>query len=314
MLNSQRIFVDAVKRYCAERGVSVEVRSQGWLIVMQQGARRHFAFGYDIGLNSAMAHRIANDKSATAEVLQLSGVDCIPHTIFLNPRLNEYVPAVGSWEAMLALLAQHPDGLVLKPNEGTSGKSVFRVRTKPALELAANRIFSANQSLAIAPYVTIDDEVRVVLVDDAPAVVYSKKRPFVTGDGKRSLLELALDALPAARRSTVLPGMIGDLDRRELDAIVPAGERRMLNWRHNLDAGAAPALLEQGETREACVALAIKAARAIGIRFASVDVVSVAGRWQILEIKSGVMMETLSKHHPELVYATYNAALDKVFA
>jgi glutathione synthase/RimK-type ligase-like ATP-grasp enzyme len=314
MLNSQRIFVDAVKLYCAERGISVDVRAQGWLIVMQRGARRHFAFGYDVGLNSAMAHRLANDKSATAEVLQLSGVDCIPHTIFLNPRLNEYVPAVGSWEAMLALLAQHPTGLVVKPNEGTSGRSVFRVMTKPALELAANTIFSANQSVAIAPYVTIDDEVRVVLVDDVPAVVYSKNRPFVTGDGKCSLLELALDALPAERRSTVLPGMIGDLDRRELDAIVPAGERRMLNWRHNLDAGAAPALLDQGETREACVTLAIKAARAIGIRFASVDVVSVDGRWQILEINSGVMMETLSKHHPELVYATYNAALDKVFA
>jgi len=314
MLNSQRIFVDAVERYCAERGISVDVHAQGWLIVMERGARRHFAFGYDIGLNSAIAHRIANDKSAAAEVLQLSGVDCIPHTIFLNPRLNEYVQAAGSWEAMLALLAQHPDGLVVKPNEGTSGKSVFRVTTKPALELAANRIFSANQSLAIAPYVTIDDEVRVVLIDDTPAVVYSKNRPFVTGDGKRSLLELALDALSVERRSTVLPGMIGDLDRRELDAIVPAGERRVLNWRHNLDAGATPILLNKGETRAACVALAIKAARAIGIRFASIDVVSVDGRWQILEINSAVMMESLSKHHPEMVYATYSAALDKVFA
>src|SRR5271157_3345495 len=136
MLNSQRIFVDAVKRYCAERGIAIDVRSQGWLIVMQRGARRHFAFGYDVGLNSAMAHRIANDKSATSEVLQLSGVNCIPHTLFLNPRLNEYVPTLGSWEAMLDLLAQHPDGLVVKPNEGTSGKSVFRVSSKPSLEVA----------------------------------------------------------------------------------------------------------------------------------------------------------------------------------
>ena len=33
--------------------------------------------------------------------------------------------------------------------------------------------------------------------------------------------------------------------------------------------------MEQGEAREACVAIALKAAKAIGIRFASVDVVSV---------------------------------------
>src|SRR6516225_7811988 len=100
---------------------------------MDRGERRHFAFGYDVGLNSAMAHRIANDKSATSEVLTLSGVDCIAHTIFLNPRLAEYVAARGSWEAMLALLAQHPGGIVVKPNEGTSGKSVFRVASKPSL-------------------------------------------------------------------------------------------------------------------------------------------------------------------------------------
>jgi len=314
MLNSQRIFVEAIKRYCAERAIAVDVRSQGWLIVMQRGGRRHFAFGYDVGLNSAMAHRIANDKSATSEVLALCGVDCIPHTLFLNPRLNEYVEARGSWEAMLALLARHPGGIVVKPNEGTSGKSVFRVASKPALELAANRIFSANQSLAISPYAAIDDEVRVVLLDDDPAVVYRKERPCVTGDGKHSLLELALAALPPERRSAVFSGMAVDLDRSELDAIVPAGERRVLNWRHNLDSGAAPILLDKGETRETCVALAIKAAHAVGIRFASIDVVLVDGHWQILEINSGVMMESLSKHHPELVHAAYAAALDKVFA
>jgi glutathione synthase/RimK-type ligase-like ATP-grasp enzyme len=314
MLSSQRIFVDAVKRYCDAHAIAVEVRSQGWLIVMQRGARRHFAFGYDVGLNSAMAHRLANDKSATSEVLALSGIDCIPHALFLNPRLNEYVAGPESGGAMLDLLARHPNGLVAKPNEGTSGRSVFHVTSKPSLELAANRIFSANQSVAIAPYVDIDDEVRVVLIDDDPAIVYSKSRACVTGDGQHSLLELALAAIPAERRAAVFSAMAGDLDKVELETIVPAGKRQVLNWRHNLDAGAVPVLLDKGETREACVAIAIKAARAIGIRFASVDVVRVDGRWQVLEINSAVMMEALGKHHPELVNATYNAALDKVFA
>jgi len=42
-------------------------------------------------------------------------------------------------------------------------------------------------------------------------------------------------------------------------------------------------------------------------------VVRANGRWRVLEVNSGVMMEALSKRHPELVYATYSAALDKVF-
>ncbi len=313
MPNSPRLFVDAVQSYCAARGIGIEVRSLGWLIIMQHGTRQHLAFGYDLGLNSAVAHRIANDKAAAAEVLQACGVPCIPHTLFLSPEMNAYIPPQRSWEAMLALLRENPDGLVVKPNEGTSGDSVFRVSNEPDLELAVHRIFSSSLALAISPWVEIGHEVRVVLLDREPVVVYAKSRPAITGDGKHSLLELALAATPAERRSTVLPGLLAESDRAELDATVPAGRRRVLNWRHKLASGAQPELLTQGAVRDACIAIAARAADAVGIRFGSIDVVEVGGALKILEINSGVMMEALARQHPELVYAAYSAALDKVF-
>jgi glutathione synthase/RimK-type ligase-like ATP-grasp enzyme len=263
MLDAERIFVDAIRQYCRVRGIACEVKAQGWLIVMERGGRRRFAFGYDVGLNSAMAHRIASDKSATSEVLALSGIPCIPHTPFLSPKLGEHVVPEGSREAMLGLLRKHPDGLVIKPNEGTSGRSVFRATIEAELDHAVGQIFSSYLSLAISPYVEIHEEVRVILLDDIPHAVYRKQRGS--------------------------------------------------DWRHNLDFGARPVLLERGEARDACVAIAIKAAKAIGIRFASFDVARADGGWQVLEINSGVMMEALGKLHPELVHATYHAALDKVF-
>jgi glutathione synthase/RimK-type ligase-like ATP-grasp enzyme len=313
MLNSQRIFVDAVKQYCVKNGIAIEIRSQGWLLIMQRGPERHFALGYDLGLNSSVTHRVANDKAATAEVLEICGIPCVPHTLFLSPKLSEYVPSMGSWEAMLRLLEKNPEGIVVKPNEGTGGNSVFRVLTKPKLEIAVDAIFSSNKSLSISPYLEIEDEVRVVLIDYLPVVVYSKNRPSIVGDGKRSLLELALAATPVEQRSTVLPGIVDDLDEAALDAVLPAGQRRALNWRHNLGSGAQPILLEQGATREACVQIAVRAAKSIEMRFGSIDVVQVNGVWQVLEVNSGVMMEALSKSHPDLVYAAYGAALDKVF-
>jgi glutathione synthase/RimK-type ligase-like ATP-grasp enzyme len=313
MLTSQRIFVEAITRYCARRDITLEVRSSGWLIMMQQGSARRLAFGYDLGLNGAVAHRIANDKAATSELLALSGIASVPHALFLNPRLNAHIPPAGSWEAMLDMLSEHPAGIVVKPNEGTSGRSVFLATSKPKLELAVHRIFASHASLAISPYLDIDDEVRVVVLDDEPLVVYSKNRPSIVGDGKRSLLELAISATSAEQRAAVLRGMADDLTRHELDAIVPAGERRVLNWRHNLDSGAWPVLLQSGDIRDTCVALAVKAAKVIGIRFGSIDVIRADGRWLVLEINSGVMMESLSRLHPELVYAAYEAALDKVF-
>ena len=263
MAGGERIFVQAIRRYCAAHDIAVEIRSGGWLIAMHRGGERRFAFGYDIGLNSAIAHRLANDKSATAEALSLQGVPRIPHHLFLNPKLGRNVVGAAWREAMLVLLHDHPQGVVVKPNEGTSGRSVFKVTTEAELDHAAAEVFSMSTGLVISPYVAIENEVRVVLLDEVPLVVYSKQRGP--------------------------------------------------DWRHNLDAGAKPVLMEDGEVRTACVRIAVDAARAIGITFASIDVVRVDGAWKTLEINSGVMMEALAKVFPELVQATYDAALDRVF-
>jgi glutathione synthase/RimK-type ligase-like ATP-grasp enzyme len=263
MAGDDRIFVDAITKYCASRGIACEVKSQGWLIVMQRGGERRFALGYDLGLNSAISHRIASDKAATSDILAMSGIPCIAHTQFSNPVLTDYVPPAGLQEAMRGLLQRHPQGVVVKPNEGTSGRLVFKVINESELDHAAREIFASHLSLAISPYVEIAEEVRAVMIDEVPLAVYAKQR--------------------------------------------------RADWRHNLDLGARPILLPPGETRDTCVALAVSAAQAIGIRFASVDLVHVAGEWKVLEINSGVMMEALGRHHPELVQAAYAAALDKLF-
>ncbi|WP_461335415.1 ATP-grasp domain-containing protein [Bradyrhizobium embrapense] len=310
VLISQRIFLETIKKYCLARSIAVEVRSGGWLVIMTKGDARRLAIGYDIGLNSAVAHQVANDKSACAEVLASAGVSAVPHTLFLGSKLSKHIPGSDSREAMQRLLDEHPHGLVVKPNEGTSGEFVFRVTTPAQLETAVARILAAHPSLAISPYVDIKDEVRVVLLDDRALIVYGKTRPSVIGDGVHSLRALA----EAAATAEQLKALSEDFDAAAFDVIPAAGERLLLNWRHNLDAGAEPVLLTDAATREVCVALAIKAAQAVGIRFASIDVVRVDGAWQVLEVNSGVKMEALGHRHPALVEAAYSAALDAVFA
>ncbi|WP_454652198.1 ATP-grasp domain-containing protein [Bradyrhizobium liaoningense] len=305
MAGGERIFVQAIRRYCAEHDIAVDVRPGGWLIAMRRDERRHFAFGYDIGLNSAIAHRLANDKSATAEALEMAGVPCVPHHLFLNPSMGVHVAGADWRQGMLALLARNPQGVVVKPNEGTSGRAVFKATSSDELDRAVTEIFSSGLGLVIAPYVEIEEEVRVIVLDGKPMIVYRKERPSVVGDGMQTLRELAI----AAGQDRHLH----ELAAHELNAIVPRGERRLLAWRHNLDAGAEPILLDEGEVRADCATLAIEATNFIGITFASIDVVRVDGIWRVLEINSGVMMEALGRLHPGLVQATYDAALDRVF-
>jgi glutathione synthase/RimK-type ligase-like ATP-grasp enzyme len=314
MSNGERAFVKAVRKYCAGHDIKVELKAQGWLIAMKRGPQRRFAFGYDLGLNSAVAHRIANDKSATADVLGICGIPCVPHTAFLSPKMYKFITPSGAWTEMLGLLKQNPEGLVVKPNEGTGGMLVFKVGTEPELEVAANEIFASERSLAISPYLEIEDEVRVILIDYRPIVVFSKSRPSVVGDGKRSVLELATATMAAGQLATVLSGLAGEISKASLNEVPPAGHHRALNWRHNLGAGAQAVVLEHAEPRAAaCIELALEAARSIEMRFGSIDIVQVDSGWKVLEINSGVMMEQLSQSHPELVQAAYNAALDTIF-
>jgi len=310
MINGQRLLVEIIQRYCAERGIALDVRADGWLLVLDRGSDRHLILGYDLGLNSSVAHRIASDKSATAELLALSGIPCVPHAFFLGPQAGPRAPL----GPMLRLLEAYPDGLVVKPNEGTSGRMVFRATTRDGVARAADAIFAASMNVVIAPWLAVDDEVRVVLLDGMAQVLYAKQRIAVVGDGRQSFRELALAATPPDQHVALIDDLRIEIDDSDLDAIVPLGAQRLLNWRHNLDFGARAMLLDDGESRDACVALAVAATEALGIRFASVDVVRANDRWQVLEINSGVVMEQLGRQHPELVHQVYTAALDRVLA
>jgi hypothetical protein len=309
---TERVIVRVIKDYCQQRGIKVEQRLDGWLVVLHGDGFKHFVYGYDIGLNSAVVHRIANDKSATAELLSAEGVACVPHTLVMNPKQFKYTPTAGNWAPMLALLAEHPSGVVLKPNEGTCGYLVAKATSELELEQAASAIFAVQQNLAIAPYLDIEREVRVVLLNGQPQVVYEKMRPTIAGDGEHSVLELLRARLPLERLAALLPALAQS--GTALDAVLPQGQKLVLDWRHNLDLGAQPELLSDGPVRTASVELASRAAAAIGLRFGAVDVVFAQGQPRILEINSGVMMESLHGRYPDIVEAVYRAALDQVLA
>jgi D-alanine-D-alanine ligase-like ATP-grasp enzyme len=309
---TERVIVRIIKNYCQQRGIKVEQRLDGWLVVLHGAGFKHFIYGYDIGLNSAVVHRIANDKAATAELLSAEGVACVPHTLVMNPKQFKYTPTAGHWAPMLALLAAHPEGLVLKPNEGTCGYLVAKATSELELEQAASAILAVQQNLAIAPFLEIEREVRVVLLDRQPQVVYEKMRPTIAGDGERTILELLRAKLPPGRLGNLLPSLAQS--GTALGSVLPQGQKLVLDWRHNLDLGAQPELLSDGPVRAASVELASRAAAAIGLRFGAVDVIFEQGAPRILEINSGVMMETLHSRYPAIVEAAYSAALDQVLA
>jgi glutathione synthase/RimK-type ligase-like ATP-grasp enzyme len=75
--------------------------------------------------------------------------------------------------------------------------------------------------------------------------------------------------------------------------------RNPKEWRHNLSHGARPEIIESPD--QDMIKLAQVGARTLGLRFCSVDIIpGQQSPWQILEINSGVMMQKVVEHIPEL--------------
>ena len=269
MKNADRILVESLNRYAARTGAEVRWLSHDWIGIVSREGKRHLVFGYDLGLNSSAAARIANDKGATFEVLRAAGLPALEHRVFLHPRFLDFVPVDSNWPGMQAAFAEFGGDAVIKDNEGTGGMEVFRVRSLAELEQRAHQLFQIARGLALSPFRIIDAETRFVMLDGECLLAYCK-------------------------------------------------ERAANEWRHNLGLGGRAVPLAPTELAlQPALALARQAMAALTLRFASIDVVSIEGRPQVLEANAGVMLEAVSGPGiggPALADSIYHRALDFALA
>jgi len=328
--NHERTLVRTLREVAPELGLAVETLGDGWIVRVSRPASggrpaiaRHI-YGYGFDLNPAGTHAIACDKAATSEVLAQQGVPRVEHRLFLHPRMAKFVAHDGTWRQLLNAWGSWSGDVVVKENAGTGGRDVLRCRTIVELEQAVYAHFERSNAIAVCPYHDIARETRFVMLDGRCLLAYEKTRLTVTGDGASTVLELLAHALmgaPGARSAAA--GLLEEMDpaaRAGLLDIPPAGQTRLLNWRHNLGQGAGVRVLDPGSS--GCAAAhgaAVAAARAINLRFGSVDVVESADGAgpMILEINAGVMMEFLTRALPDgpaLARRVYRAALEAMFA
>lgn len=301
-LNDQRVIVAVVRAVCARRGISLAGFSQDWVFCLQHGDRKTYLFGYDFSLNNAASRIICKDKSATSDLLGHHRVPRVEHQIFHGPQLTGYVPMGGNWTEMLAYFRTCGGDVVCKPNEGSGGKGVVRARTVAELEAAVLGIYGRSRSLCLSPYLEIHCEYRAAMLDGEIQFVYAKRRPVVRADGRRTVQALLAGHLAEAADFKKVINEMAEMpaDAYDYGRVPPPGDEVRLNWRHNLAQGAMPELLgPEHPLYESICALAKRAASALEVRLASVDVVETTAGLMVLEVNCGIMMERLARLHPE---------------
>ncbi|MCL2217823.1 MAG: hypothetical protein FWB91_12520 [Defluviitaleaceae bacterium] len=171
-MNSPR---DFIKEVCREESITLELLSQEYVLrLTKNGVSRHI-FGPYWDINSAVADRIACDKTACYTLLHNSGIPAVPHKLLLNPlRRGEWASPNGSLTRALAYFESNNQKLVVKPNNGTRGEDVYYCATVHALECAIFAIFATHPDAALSPYQEIETEYRVFYLNGKYRFAYGK--------------------------------------------------------------------------------------------------------------------------------------------
>ena len=290
MKNSQRVMVKIIEEICTEENILCERFSYDWIFRLTKNGKTAPIFGYQFENNSATAQLICTDKCASSEILRSKGLPAVEHYFFISPDDLHYIGLEGNWPRMLELLKKYGK-LVCKPNEGTGGIDVFQVSSAVELELAVNSVFAHSRSLALSPFLPIDQEYRVILLNDQVKLVFSKTIQSLIGDGRSSFRQLLLQQNPSLLETVPT----GEFSEDLLNKIPKSGEKIPLNWKHNLGQGAQPEILTDASLVAQLSDLALRAAEAVNVRFASVDIIRTGGEFKVLEINSGIMMESFAR-------------------
>lgn len=233
--------------------------SSDYIAAVACGPRTIVIVGYHFPLNNAAACALADDKSATADMLAYFDVPHVRHTLI---RFNNDGSLAEELDRVADLFG-FP--VVIKPHRGTGGQGVTRVDSPQAMVAALTCLRVQYEALAACPWVDIEHEYRVVVLDDHAQLIFEKVRA------------------------------------------VPDGE-----WRNNLKYGSIPVIEDNHRLCDPLTRLALRAASALGLRFASVDVAVTGTGMAVLEVNSGVCLERFSAssaEHFDRAAAVYARAL-----
>ena len=263
------IQLELIKEICEQENILLSLHSKGYILRMEKGAKVQHVYGAYWGINNAAADRIACDKCACYALLKNSGIPAVEHELLTNPVIRAGW-SNSTWIQALDYYNANNHKVVIKPNQGSSGKDVFYCETISAVEAATQTIFTTNPDAAISPFHKIKTEYRIFYVNGTCPYVYGKR---------------------------------------------PAD-----SWKHNLSEGATAFELDDNKaatplpegsviekTRLAQLKnLASRAATAIGINFASIDIIELESNLEsseeflIMEINSGVQARRLLEQLPHL--------------
>jgi D-alanine-D-alanine ligase-like ATP-grasp enzyme len=296
--------------------LKLDCLSDGLIYRFSKGPRSLFIYGFYLDVNPSGAVEICKDKEATARVLQHASIACIDHRTFYMPNKHPMIPMKDNLKDGYDYAKKHRFSVVVKPPGGAGGGNVYFSQDEKEFQAALSTLLSQNLGICISPRFDSLFEYRVYVLNNQAEITYKKVRPSVLGDGIHTLGELATQYVQ--KRQHLSPLLKAIPPHIFFDRTIPSkDEPVILTKQHNLAFGASADLEIEPHLKNALQSLALKAANAVGISFASVDLmIKKNGELSVLEINPGIAFDCfLAQHGKEgekLVKEIYIKAIKQV--
>ncbi|MCI8759559.1 MAG: hypothetical protein HFJ34_00245 [Clostridia bacterium] len=309
----KKILITIIQELCEEMNIKMEKLSYGWILQLSKDGKVRHILDYLFDNNSIASGKIAADKYATYEVLQSQNIPIIQYTMIFNPSLRgELIPKEGIWNTVATEFSKYGK-LVVKPNDGSTGKGIKLCQTLREVEIAIHNLFNEqHKSVSICPYYDIQTEFRTFFLNGEILCIYKKIKPFVIGDGKTRLKEL-IEELDLPNKDV----REENLHRLDLNYVPKEDEKMEISWKHNLSGGATPKILQKGELYKKVEQLAIQAGKAMNMNFTTIDIIqTVDDKLYVMEMNSGVCGDIFAQSVEggyEIMKEIYRKALKAMF-
>lgn len=303
-------YLEIIYEICKKHSICITSFENTSVLCLSYKKERHFIWSRRFDLNSAIASRLADNKFETYRVLQSYGIPIVECHKLSRIGTEEYENTPDSNLFICKNLLEQHRTIVIKPNNSYEGKGVYRCSSMKDVETALHSIYSSYKFIVVSPYINAINEYRTFFLNGTILLIYKKSLPYIIADGKSTLMELLV-------AQSYNFEMINHQLYQELNNIYPVGKKIFLNWKFNLTQGSYCQIIDKSDLYSKLCNLAIKSANAIGISFATVDIIEdVNGNLTVLEINAGVAMDQFIQQVPKgKIWATqiYEKAILSMF-
>lgn len=290
-------FNELIDKICHELNINVTHLSDNWLTVLEDGKKICYIDGYKFGLNNHGIGNILDDKGLFYELCMHKKIPIIEHKVILHDYNKDDV---------LNYFLLHHRKIVVKGNNGTCGKEVFKIVDEDSLFKVIDTLFLKEFSISLCPYYDIQNEYRVIVLNKEARIIYGKIKPKIIGDGHSTIKELAIALNDFYRNNEELIS--------NPDDVLENKEEKELNFQFNLSRGASMFLDIEEKLKKEILSLALSVTSKLDITFASVDIIkTMDNKLLVMEANSGVMMDNYIRFNKEEGYRkAYNLYKDAI--